>query len=167
MTWVAQLRGIAALRAFGLNVLSAVLCVTILLISPLSSMVANAADTPVGVWKTIDDETGKAKSYIRISSNNGVLEGVIEKILPPGDPDAVCEACDGALKGKPIVGMKILTGMKPGNDGFEGGKILDPNNGKTYKCLLWLEPGDATKLNVRGFIGFSMFGRSQVWVRQK
>lgn len=123
--------------------------------------------TPVGLWKTIDDETGEAKSLIRITESNGTLSGVIEKILPPGDPQATCEACKGSLKDKPVLGMQILTGMKPGKDGYEGGTIMDPNNGKTYKCLLWLDPENTARLNVRGYIGVSLFGRSQVWLREE
>ncbi len=129
---------------------------------------ATAADaTPEGLWKTIDDETGKPKSHIRVAIKDGTLTGTIEKLLPPTDPNVVCGACTGALKDKPIVGMTILTGMKKGDDGYKDGQIIDPKNGKSYKALLWLDPEDSNKLNVRGYVGVSLFGRSQTWIRAK
>jgi len=128
----------------------------------LAAGAANAS--PVGLWKTIDDETGKARSLVRIGINDGVLTGVVEEILDPGKRDAVCEACEGELKGKPIVGMSIIRDMRFAQDQYEGGVILDPNNGKTYKCVIWLDE-DGQKLNVRGYIGLPLLGRSQVWLR--
>jgi uncharacterized protein (DUF2147 family) len=130
-----------------------------------SSPVMAADPTPEGVWKTIDDETGEAKSHIRISIKDGTLSGTIEKILPPGDPAAICEACEGEQKDKPVLGMTILTGMKRGPDGYKDGQITDPNNGKSYNALVWLDPEDANKLIVKGYIGVSLFGRSQTWLR--
>jgi len=134
-------------------------------IAVFSSPVAAADASPQGLWKTIDDETGEAKSHIRISIKDGTLSGTIEKILPPGDPKAVCGACEGNLKDQPIVGMKILTGMKKGPDGYKDGQITDPKNGKSYNALVWLDPEDSNKLNVKGYIGVSLFGRSQTWLR--
>jgi uncharacterized protein (DUF2147 family) len=139
-----------------------ILSATIVMLVP-SAVAADA--TPEGLWKTIDDETGEAKSHIRIAIKDGTLSGTIEKILPPGDPKAVCVACEGELKNQPIVGMKILTGMKKGSDGYKDGQITDPNNGKSYNALVWLDPEDANKLNVKGYIGVSLFGRSQTWLR--
>src|SRR5512136_456639 len=104
---------------------------------------ARAADpTPVGRWTTIDDDSGKPKSVVRIWEEDGKLKGSIESlILAPGeDPAPKCTKCDGERKDQPIVGMVILWGL--GRDGREwsGGKILDPDNGSTYKCLL--EPAE-------------------------
>lgn len=122
-----------------------------------------AAGSPVGLWKTIDDQTGQAKSLVRIEQHDGVLTGKVEKILTSGRENAVCEACEGALKNQPIVGMTIIEGLKLDDDQYEGGTILDPNNGKTYKCIVWLD--DSGQLNVRGYIGLPLLGRSQVWLR--
>jgi uncharacterized protein (DUF2147 family) len=129
---------------------------------------AAAQSTPAGLWKTIDDSTKVEKSQVRITESNGVFSGRIEKILDPAaKPDAVCDECTGERKGKPIVGMSIIVGIKKNaeHDGlWDGGTILDPNNGKTYK--LRLRPSeDGKKLEVRGYIGAPMFGRSQTWIR--
>lgn len=140
---------------------SAVLLSVVMVTSPVIA----AEATPQGLWKTIDDKTGQAKSHIRIVINGGTLSGIVEKILPPGDPKAVCVACQGDMKDQPIVGMKILSGMKKGPDGYKDGQITDPKNGKSYNALVWLDPADANKLNVKGYIGVSLFGRSQTWLR--
>jgi len=129
---------------------------------------ASAQPTPAGLWKTIDDSTKVEKSQVRISEANGVFTGRIEKILDPeAKPDAVCDECTGERKGKPILGMSIISGIKKNaeTDGlWDGGTILDPNNGKTYK--LRLRPSeDGKKLEVRGYIGAPMFGRSQLWLK--
>jgi len=124
--------------------------------------------SPVGVWKTIDDETGKPKSLIRISESNGELRGRIEKLFrePGEDPNPRCEKCEGNLKDQPIVGMTILTGMKKDGDEYRGGQILDPANGKVYKSKMALTDG-GKKLDVRGYIGVPMLGRTQTWVREQ
>lgn len=133
----------------------------------LATSAAWAQDaTPIGVWKTIDDETGKPKSLIRISEANGELRGKIEKLFREAgeDPNPKCEKCEGALKDQPIVGMTILTGMKKDGDEYNGGKILDPANGKVYKSKMAVQDG-GKKLDVRGYIGVPMLGRTQTWVR--
>ncbi len=125
---------------------------------------AFAQTTPVGLWKTIDDETKQEKSLVRITDHAGVLSGRIEKILTPSMQQAVCDKCSDARKGKPIVGLEIIEGAtrRPAEDFWEGGTILDPNNGKTYK--LRLTPKDDGKaLEVRGYIG--PFYRNQTWLR--
>ena len=129
---------------------------------------AAAQSSPAGLWKTIDDSTKAEKSQVRITETNGVFTGRIEKLLAPdAKQDAVCEECSGADKGKPIIGMTIIRNIKkhPETEGlWDGGTILDPNNGKTYK--LRLKPSeDGKKLEVRGYIGAPMFGRSQTWHR--
>ena len=127
---------------------------------------ALAQATPVGLWKTIDDETKKEKSLVRISDGNGVLSGRIEKLLDPTDkPDDVCDKCSDERKGKPIVGLSIIRNAKQDGEDksvWTGGEILDPNNGKTYR--LRLKPLDGGKqLEVRGYIG--PFFRNQTWIR--
>jgi uncharacterized protein (DUF2147 family) len=129
---------------------------------------ALAQSSPAGLWKTIDDATKTEKSQVRIVEANGVFSGRIEKLLgPDAKPDAVCDECTDDRKGKPIVGMSIIRGVKKNADTeglWDGGTILDPANGKTYK--LRLKPSeDGKKLEVRGYIGAPMFGRSQTWLK--
>lgn len=126
-----------------------------------------AQDTPAGLWETIDDKTGMARSHVRIVDNGGVLEGRVEKVLnkqPDDDPDGLCRKCEGARKDKPVVGMTILWGLKRDDDVWKGGEILDPKSGKVYKCKMELLE-DGRRLKVRGFIGVSLIGRSQTWNR--
>ena len=127
---------------------------------------AHAQSTPVGVWKTIDDETKKEKSLIRITESGGVISGKVEKFLDPDTkPDALCDKCADERKDKPIMGMTLVRNVKQSADNrevWDGGDILDPNNGKVYK--LRLKPLDGGKaLEVRGFIG--PFYRNQTWIR--
>jgi uncharacterized protein (DUF2147 family) len=124
--------------------------------------------SPVGLWKNIDDATGKPKALIRITENNGALQGKIEQLFraPSEDQNPKCDKCEGARKDQPIIGMEILSGLKKDGDEYAGGEILDPNNGKVYKSKLHLTDA-GKKLSVRGYIGMPMLGRSQVWVRQE
>lgn len=127
-----------------------------------------AQTTPVGKWKTIDDETQQAKSIIEIFEKNGLLYGKIEKLFRKADEDQnpKCDKCSGDKKDQLIIGMQILNGLKKDSDAkWTGGEILDPNNGKTYSCKLILIE-DGKRLNVRGFIGFSLLGRTQTWERE-
>jgi uncharacterized protein (DUF2147 family) len=127
---------------------------------------ASAQSTPAGLWKSIDDETKKEKSLIRITDDGGVLSGKLEKLLDPATrPDAACDKCSDERKGKPLVGMTLIRNVKAGADGtWEGGDILDPNNGKVYNVRLKPIEG-GSKLEVRGFIGAPLFGRTQTWMR--
>jgi len=134
----------------------------------LFAAIAHAQATPAGLWKTIDDETKKEKSLIRITEASGVFTGKLEKLLDPSaKPDAVCDKCSDDRKDKPIVGMTLIKGVKQSEsdkERWDGGEILDPNNGKTYKVRL--TPGDGGKtLAVRGYIGAPMLGRTQTWIR--
>lgn len=125
---------------------------------------AAAQATPAGLWKTIDDETKQEKSLVRIVDNGGTLSGRIEKLTDPAKADAKCDKCEGARKDQPIVGMTIVEGVKKhaSEPWWDGGTILDPNNGKVYKVRL--TPKDEGKtLEVRGFIG--PFYRNQTWQR--
>jgi uncharacterized protein (DUF2147 family) len=131
---------------------------------------AAAADpsSPAGVWKTIDDKTKKERSIIRVTEVDGEFQGVVEKIFdqPGDDPAHLCKDCKGDRKDKPIIGMTILWGLKKQGDGWGGGEILDPKNGKIYRCKMSLAP-DGKSLNVRGFIGISLIGRTQTWLREE
>ena len=127
---------------------------------------ALAQATPVGLWKTIDDETKTEKSQVRITESGGVLTGKIEKIADPTKQDSKCELCSDDRKDKPVLGMTIIRNAKADADKarWEGGDILDPNNGKVYKLLL--KPIDGgKKLEVRGFVGVALLGRTQTWLR--
>ncbi|WP_063573579.1 MULTISPECIES: DUF2147 domain-containing protein [Luteibacter] len=126
-----------------------------------------ATDTPVGKWKTIDDDTHQVKSIVEITDNGGLLQGKVLQVLKPDDPTdihPVCKKCDGERKDKPIEGMTIMWGLKKDGDEWSGGQILDPAKGKIYKVTVKLVDG-GKKLDVHGYIGFSLIGRSQEWVR--
>ncbi len=142
-------------------------CTFIALAALVFSAHAFAADTtPAGVWKTIDDKTGQPKSIVEITERNGELTGVVKEVLQSDQgPNPVCKDCEGERKDKPVVGMQIIWGMKKDGDAWSGGQILDPKNGKVYGCKMHvIENGQ--KLEVRGFIGFSLLGRTQTWERQ-
>lgn len=127
---------------------------------------AFAQATPVGLWKTIDEETKKEKSLVRITETGGVLNGQVEKLLDPARQNAVCDQCSDALKDKPVQGMQIISGVKKSDSEglWDGGTVLDPNNGKTYKVRI--KPVDnGAKLEVRGYVGAPMLGRTQTWTR--
>ncbi|HBV14062.1 DUF2147 domain-containing protein [Chryseobacterium carnipullorum] len=113
-----------------------------------------------GKWKTIDDETKQAKSVVEIyKKSDGKYYGKVSQLLiKPADPN--CSSCKDDRKGKPILGMEIIRGLKKEGDEFTGGTITDPKSGKTYKCTI-TKSGD--KLNVRGYMGVSVFGRTQIW----
>ena len=143
------------------------LAVSLVLTSSIITSTAFAADmkSAVGNWLTIDDKTGKPKSVVKITQVGDELRGSIVKLMDPTKQNAVCDECKGANKGKPIKGMIIMWGLKPAGSGWAGGRILDPSNGKIYKAKMNLADG-GKKLNVRGFIGFSLLGRTQTWNRQ-
>ncbi|WP_233863567.1 DUF2147 domain-containing protein [Paraburkholderia adhaesiva] len=124
--------------------------------------------TPVGVWHTIDDQTGKPKAVVQISDDgNGQLSGkVVNGLDPNAKPDRKCTACTDERKDQPIIGMTIIDGMQKTGDGWDNGHILDPENGKVYRCKMHLEDG-GKKLVVRGYLGISLLGRSQTWTREQ
>ena len=131
-----------------------------------------ASDSPVGSWKQVDDVTGKPKSIIQISEVDGHLQGKVMQVMNLSAEEIardgqhpLCHQCDGDRKDKPIEGMTIMWGVSKDDEVWDGGKILDPKSGKVYKVKLALADG-GNKLDVRGYIGFSLFGRSQTWVRQ-
>lgn len=113
-----------------------------------------------GRWKTIDDETGKAKSIVEITKKpNGQYYGkVVQLLMKPADPN--CSGCKDDRKNKPVLGMEVIRDMKKEGNEFTGGTITDPKTGKTYKCNI---TRDGDKLNVRGYMGFSLIGRTQTW----
>jgi uncharacterized protein (DUF2147 family) len=150
------------------------MCVVLLFsVSARTQSPVNAQSPLIGTWKTIDDEgpnKGKESSYIEIFEKNGVYSGKITKLLID-PPDKVCDKCKGDLKNKLLIGMIIVKDMKKtGNvdkkigEEYTGGTILDPDSGDIYKCKMWVKDD---VLTARGFIGISLFGRSQEWFRVK
>ena len=125
-----------------------------------------AQATPVGVWKTIDDKTKTEKAQIRITESGGVFSGKIEKLLAAdAKQDGVCDKCEDDRKGKPMIGLELIRGIKKSEDNlWDGGTILDPADGKVYKVRM--QPADGgKKLELRAYIGMPMLGRTQTWIR--
>lgn len=138
----------------------------LLALSATAALAQNAS--PVGTWRTIDDETGKPKALVRITEDAGILTGKIEKLFRPADQDQnpKCVKCSDARKDQPIIGMTILSGLRKDGNEYAGGEILDPASGKTYKSKAKLIDNGA-RLEVRGYVGAPMFGRSQTWQREQ
>ncbi len=127
---------------------------------------ADAAASPVGLWQTISDVDGKPKATIRIREDKDGLVGVIESIIDPEKRDSRCEKCPGERRDRPVLGLTIITGMRRDGDHYAGGKILDPDNGNVYSCKITLTDSGRA-LDVRGYLGFSLFGRTQTWLRKE
>jgi uncharacterized protein (DUF2147 family) len=119
----------------------------------------------IGKWRTIDDETGKPISVVEIFESHGKFYGNVVEIFDPKSRNKTCTECEGTDKNKPIIGLQVIKGLRKDGKEFNGGKILDPKYGKLYKCSIELENTD--KLKVRGFVGISLFGRTQYWQRVK
>jgi uncharacterized protein (DUF2147 family) len=128
-------------------------------------VLAGTPTDPVGRWKTYDDKTGALHGLVEITDEQGVLKGRILKSYDPLKPNPTCDLCEGERKGQPTIGMVFLWGLTRQGEEYKGGFILDPDNGKVYKAKLQLDDG-GRKLLVRGFIGFSLLGRTQTWVRE-
>jgi uncharacterized protein (DUF2147 family) len=136
---------------------------TLALLLALAAPLALAQATPVGLWKTIDDKTGKERSLVRITDTGGTLNGRIEKRLDPAAKATdVCDKCSDDRKDKPIAGLEIIRGAKKDGDVWSGGSILNPEEGKVYRLRLSMMD-DGKKLEVRGFVG--PFFRNQTWIR--
>ena len=127
------------------------------------STAAAADPTPVGLWTTIDDRSGKVRSEVRIYERDGALHGRIEKIILPGKHER-CVACTDERRDQPALGLVIIRNMKSDGDAWTGGDVLDPENGKVYTATLRLEDGGKV-LKLRGYVGIPMFGRTQTWTR--
>ena len=139
------------------------------LITTIFSLSAFAADlnSPVGYWRTIDDKSGQVKSIVQIyKTSSQTLGGRVIKIFPPPGEDQtkVCDACKGSKHNQRIVGMVFLEGARQNGDVWDNCRILDPDNGKTYSCTLKLI-NNGRNLQVRGFIGIQLLGRTQTWTR--
>jgi uncharacterized protein (DUF2147 family) len=130
----------------------------------IAGTAAWAQTTPVGLWRTIDDETKQEKSLVRIVDAGGVLTGKVEKVFDPAKQGSTCDKCTDSRKDQKVLGMTIVEGVKkhPDEPYWDGGHILDPNNGKVYKVRMTPKEG-GKQLEVRGFIGFLY--RNQTWHR--
>ena len=138
----------------------------IFLLASSIPLYARDLSSPVGLWMIINVMTGKPGCLIRIELVDGQYQGRIEKIFPDPneDPNPRCVRCEGARRNQPIVGLNLIWGLTQQGDEYSGGEILNPGSGKTYRVRLKLEDG-GQKLDVRGFIGFSLLGRSLTWLR--
>lgn len=125
---------------------------------------AAAGPSPVGLWQTVDDHTHKPRGVVRIYEENGVFFGRIETSFDPEERVARCEKCTGRQKDAPIVGLVIMRGIVKRGEEYAGGEILDPETGSTYSCRFTLS-GEGEKLFLRGYLGVSLFGRTQTWFR--
>jgi uncharacterized protein (DUF2147 family) len=132
---------------------------------PAAALHAADLQSPVGLWKTVDDKTGKPRAIVRIYVEGGKYFGKIEQSFTPDAESRVCSVCTDERKNQPIIGLLIVRNMAQRDGEYGGGDILDPDNGSVYRCKFHLEQG-GTVLVVRGFIGFSLLGRSQTWQRQ-
>jgi len=140
---------------------------SIALVLGFSALSAAAQMTPVGVWKTISDKDGQPQSEVRIVDNGGVLSANLVKIYRTTfKGDEVCVECKDDRKDKPIIGLELMRGLKKtdGKDVWEGGTIVDPDSGTVYKAKVTPIEGGA-KLEMRGFVGFALLGRTQTWIR--
>ena len=146
-----------------LTVLAAVVAMS----APLFAAPANEPSA-VGLWEQVDEKSGKAESWFRITEKNGVYQGAIVKIFPkPGeDPNEkwLCTKCEGDERNAPVLGLMLIKGMQRQGLNYDNGTIMDPRDGQVYRALMRLSP-DGRQLEVRGFLGFALLGRSQMWNR--
>jgi uncharacterized protein (DUF2147 family) len=136
----------------------------IIAIAPLACLSAESG-SPIGLWKTFDDETGRPRALVRIYEKEGRLFGKIEKVFDEPAENQVCEACKDERKNQPIIGLIIIRNIKQEGDAYGGGDILDPDSGSVYRCKMHVDPG-GNRLILRGYIGLSIIGRTQTWQRQ-
>ena len=142
--------------------------IVVALLFGLLPLAAFAQNTPVGKWRTIDDKTGKPKSIVEIyETTNGTLAAkVLEVLQSDKGPHPLCDACKGERHNKPVEGMVIAWGLKHEGNTWDDGRILDPHNGKEYSAKMTPIDG-GQKLEVRGYMGFSLLGRTQTWIREQ
>jgi uncharacterized protein (DUF2147 family) len=125
---------------------------------------ADGLSSPIGLWRTFSDRTGQENGMVRIFASGGQLYGSVAAIADPAKRTAICVKCTDDRHDRPVLGMDVIRGMKPDGARWDGGTVLDPETGSVYRCLLRLTDG-GRRLVVRGFLGLSLFGRSQTWLR--
>jgi uncharacterized protein (DUF2147 family) len=137
------------------------------LLAPAAALAqAPNLQSPVGLWQTIDDRTGKPRGVVRIFEAQGHLYGEIVRAFDPNEAAAVCQKCKDDRKDRPVQGLQVIRGLAPDGDRWSGGTILDPETGDIYRCSMRLADG-GEKLVVRGYLGISLLGRSQTWLRTR
>ena len=146
---------------------SGVFALAAITVAVATSIPLRAAEpSAVGLWEQVDENSGKAESWIKISERNGVYEGNIVKIFfkPGQDKNWVCSKCEGSDKGAPVLGLTLIKGMLRNGLSYENGTVRDPRDGSVYRASMKVST-DGKKLEMRGYLGISLFGRSQVWNR--
>jgi uncharacterized protein (DUF2147 family) len=141
------------------------LCALLFVGMQAPALYAADLNSPIGRWKTFDDKTGEARGIVRIYEQDGRFFGRLEQSFTAGADARVCSVCTDDRKNQPIIGLMIIRNVRLENGEYGGGDILDPDTGSVYRCKFHLEQG-GTRLVVRGFIGFSLLGRSQTWQRE-
>lgn len=137
----------------------------LLLITIAFSTAQAQKKTVLGKWKSVDDQTGKQMGVVQIYEEDGKIYGKVIEITKEEDRDKLCNNCAGEDENQPVLGLTVIRGLSKDGNEYSGGKILDPKHGKYYKCYINLE--NENKLKVRGYIGISLFGRTQYWHRVK
>ncbi len=126
--------------------------------------ISMTSQSVIGKWKTIDDNTGEAKSIVEIyKDNDGKYYGKILELMNKAEEDKLCTECDGEDYNKPVKGMVIIKSLSKDGEEYSGGTITDPKNGKVYRCKIWVDEDDPQRLNVRGYIAFLF--RTQQWIK--
>jgi uncharacterized protein (DUF2147 family) len=141
------------------------LLAALLVAGTMAAAPAPDMQSPLGWWRTFDDKTGQARGIVKIYEQGGKLFGRLERSFTPGAATRVCSVCKDERKDQPVIGLLIIRNMKLEDGEYGGGDILDPDSGTVYRCKLRLEQ-QGTRVVVRGYIGISLFGRSQTWQRE-
>lgn len=136
---------------------------SLLVLLLVSSGTLLAQSSPTGVWKTIDDKTGEAKSHVEIFEQNGKFHGKVVRLLRKG-PETRCENCSGAKKNQLILGMLVVENLRLSEGFWQGGTIIDPESGNEYTCSVWFDRGQPNELRVRGRHWSGLY-RTQTWYR--
>jgi uncharacterized protein (DUF2147 family) len=140
-------------------------CLAVALLGTIRIAALAAEPTPVGLWRTVDDKTGQARGFVRLYESEGQIFGRIDKAVDPKDATERCDLCSDERKNQPVIGMVILRGMKKIGLEYRGGDILDPDTGTVYRCTFRMVDA-GRRLVLRGFVGMTLFGRSQTWIRE-
>jgi uncharacterized protein (DUF2147 family) len=156
--------GVMGSVVMGASLPKSIIIGALVLVGAMGLPVRAAEPTATGLWEQVDEKTGKPESWFKITERNGIYEGAFVKIFfkPGEDPNWVCDKCQGADKGRPVQTLTLIRGMRRNGLSYEGGTIMDPRDGQVYRALMRLNP-DGQTLEVRGYLGISLFGQSQIW----
>jgi uncharacterized protein (DUF2147 family) len=148
------------------TVLQKLIILGVAIVVGVGTAAAQSEPSAVGLWEQVDEKTGKPESWFRITERNGVYHGNIVKIFfkPGEDTNWACDKCEGSERGAPVLGLALIKGMQRKGLAYEQGTIMDPRDGQVYRALMNLS-SDGKTLEVRGYLGISLFGRSQTWNR--